>query len=108
MARQSIPTANATSGRVCVEQSGGTGVVPLAATACSTCRGRSLEAGACDGWTLAGTPPGRKVSTMCCMYEACESVTWRAERWISTLSKSDTGPSSSTFHRADNASVNFA
>eukprot|EP00965_Chrysotila_dentata_P257374 6212866-Pleurochrysis_carterae.AAC.7 len=41
---------------------------------------------------------------MCWMYEACESVTWCAARWISTFNKSDTGPSSSTFHRAANAS----
>eukprot|EP00965_Chrysotila_dentata_P159114 5256169-Pleurochrysis_carterae.AAC.1 len=42
------------------------------------------------------------------MYPACERVRCPSCRSISTLSKSDTGPSSSTFHRDARASVNLA
>eukprot|EP00965_Chrysotila_dentata_P130032 4298267-Pleurochrysis_carterae.AAC.1 len=71
--RHSMPTAYATSGRVCVEQAG-SGMQPssLARRASSTRSGRMQSA----------------------------SVV------ISTLRRSDTGPSSSTFHRADSAVVN--
>eukprot|EP00965_Chrysotila_dentata_P142508 4711025-Pleurochrysis_carterae.AAC.1 len=66
----------------------------LVRNVCSTSLGKSSEAGARDAWQDRGTPSGR-------MTEA--SVTA-----MSTFSKSETGPSSSRFHRAVSASTNLA
>eukprot|EP00965_Chrysotila_dentata_P012797 422845-Pleurochrysis_carterae.AAC.1 len=89
-----MPTAYATSGRVCVEQyrraptsdwysfcsAVEVALSDLDARADSTCFGKSSEAGACERWWRAGTPAGI----------------------------SETGPSSSTFHLPDKASVKRA
>eukprot|EP00965_Chrysotila_dentata_P183355 6054697-Pleurochrysis_carterae.AAC.2 len=56
-------------------------------------RGRSSPAGAWFLWKAVGTPSGSTQSASVVM---------------STLSRSDTGPSSSTFHRADKAVVKEA
>eukprot|EP00965_Chrysotila_dentata_P233953 6199894-Pleurochrysis_carterae.AAC.1 len=52
-------------------------------SAASTCFGRSSVAGACDAWKSEGTPSGRR--------------THPSDATMSTLSRSETGPSSSTF-----------
>eukprot|EP00965_Chrysotila_dentata_P025362 842794-Pleurochrysis_carterae.AAC.1 len=56
-------------------------------SAASTSLGRSSAAGAWSLWKDAGTPSGR--------------ITQSASVAMSMLRRSETGPSSSTFHRAD-------
>eukprot|EP00965_Chrysotila_dentata_P004931 161635-Pleurochrysis_carterae.AAC.1 len=115
-----MPTANATSGRVWVEQyskaptrdwyaavrSRSTSLSDLVRSASSTSLGRSSDAGARDAWKDRGTPSGRYVDTKCAMYFSCLRTTESSVTAISTFSRSDTGPSSSTFQRAVSASTN--
>eukprot|EP00965_Chrysotila_dentata_P094195 3114309-Pleurochrysis_carterae.AAC.1 len=78
---------------------------PLVRKASLTSVGSSSDAGACVLWKDKGTPSGRYVSTRWSMYFSCVSVTWLESEVMSTLRRSEIGPSSSTFHRADSAEV---
>eukprot|EP00965_Chrysotila_dentata_P007844 256089-Pleurochrysis_carterae.AAC.1 len=71
----------------------------LVSSACSTSLGRVSDAGARVLWKAIGTPSGRYVETRCAMYFSCLSSTQSACVVMSTLSRSDTGPSTSTFQR---------
>eukprot|EP00965_Chrysotila_dentata_P004992 163714-Pleurochrysis_carterae.AAC.1 len=86
----------------------GSGTTPcdLASRAASTRRGRSSAAGVWFLWKVDGTPSGRYVSISCAMYFSCFSSTQSASVVMSTLRRSETGPSSSTFHRDERAEVN--
>eukprot|EP00965_Chrysotila_dentata_P032344 1077890-Pleurochrysis_carterae.AAC.1 len=50
-------------------------------------------------------PSGTYMSTSCAMYSSCLSKMQSASVVMSTLRRSDTGPSSSTFQRANSAVV---
>eukprot|EP00965_Chrysotila_dentata_P060558 2006816-Pleurochrysis_carterae.AAC.2 len=73
---------------------------PLLDKASSTVFGRVSEAGVRDFWNDSGTPSGRYVATRCAMYFSCVSKACVSLVEMSTLRRSDTGPSSSTFQRA--------
>eukprot|EP00965_Chrysotila_dentata_P016981 563780-Pleurochrysis_carterae.AAC.1 len=120
MARQSIPTANATSGRVCVEQYsreptsdwyemskfGSMVREGLLRSASSTSLGSVSDAGVRVLWKESGTPSGRYVVTRCAMYLSSFRITQDSSVVMSTLIRSETGPSSSTFQRRVRASTN--
>eukprot|EP00965_Chrysotila_dentata_P256618 6212599-Pleurochrysis_carterae.AAC.2 len=72
---------------------------PLLDKASSTVFGKVFEAGVRDFWNDSGTPSGRYVATRCAMYFSCVNITCVSLVEMSTLRRSDTDPSSSTFQR---------
>eukprot|EP00965_Chrysotila_dentata_P086950 2870258-Pleurochrysis_carterae.AAC.1 len=78
----------------------------LVESAASTCLGRSSEAGAWFTWNVEGTPSGKYDSTRDSMYLRCDRRTHPWSTAMSTFSKSETGPSSSTFQRCARSWVN--
>eukprot|EP00965_Chrysotila_dentata_P086625 2860037-Pleurochrysis_carterae.AAC.1 len=77
----------------------------LVRSASSTKAGRSSEAGAWVLWKESGMPSGKYVFTRWEMYFSCLRVTQPSAAEMSTFSKSEIGPSSSTFQREARSEV---
>eukprot|EP00965_Chrysotila_dentata_P157908 5217525-Pleurochrysis_carterae.AAC.1 len=77
----------------------------LLARAASTIFGKVSEAGARDLRKESGTPSGKYVAIRCEMNFSCFRIAQDSSTELSTFRRSDTGPSSSTFHLSASAST---
>eukprot|EP00965_Chrysotila_dentata_P124101 4101634-Pleurochrysis_carterae.AAC.1 len=77
----------------------------LLARTASTILGKDSEADVRDLWKESGTPSGKYVATRCEVYFSGFRTTQDSSTEMSTFRRSDTGPSSCTFHWSVSAST---